>query len=235
MSNYSKYDIAKSLPELSDEDAKAIMEGRVPMAETLETNEVAHELVVKALEDALDSNESAVEQSAQPTERASSSVVQLITGQPWMRMAAALVAGIALASIVSVPRAPIDAPESAAALASTNVAYLEVMRSSGSIDVPVLEVSPSETWLTLIAYPNFADAEQMNIQVERALSTTGAEVSWQTVMEQTTGVGSRDSLVVTVPMASIENGLYRLRMDSVRQADVLERSTMEFRVQLQAE
>lgn len=204
MNDPTEIDIEKSLNELSDEEAIAIMEGRNPAFDEPQLHAAAGRLAREVLK----------EPDEQRTQTdGSGNVVRLIAQQPWMRMAAALLIGVA-ATTVMIDQGRFNAADSNAEIASANVVYLEVFRSSDPGNLPVVEISEDEDWVALVAYPDFSEADQLHVYVERA-SEDGSTVIWQPIVETSLNPGSRDTVVVNVRADLLVPGLYRLRVDSV--------------------
>lgn len=200
MSNPEPIDTGRSLEPLGDEEAIAIMEGRLPAVDRPETDEVALAIARGLLAEAEEPSTGA-------------KVIELFTRQPWMRMAAAMVLGVAVASVMRT-----GPPDQLTGLASSNVTYLETVRSAGPEAVQSIVVG-SEPFVSLIAYPDFKGAERLDVLVERAVtpeqrSPEAARADeWVVVFEKTTsGVSSAETLVVNLATSSLHSGLHRLRV-----------------------
>lgn len=206
MSNPDPTDIGKPLDVPSDEEAVAIMEGRLPAVDMPETDEAALAIARGLL----------AEPDEVSSRGAGGKVVELFARQPWMRMAAAMVLGIAVATLIS---PTLDVARQNSGLASANVIYLDTVRGADSAQLPTIELG-GEPYVTLVAYPDFSDSRQLDVRVERAVGpdespdTAIRRDQWVVVFETTTGVGNADSIVVNVAAAALQPGLHRLRIES---------------------
>jgi len=194
-------DLEAAVSELSDEQAIAIMEGRAPARDTLETDAAVRDLAERLLSEPSDA----------PAARRSG-VIPLVTQQPWMRMAAAMLLGVAVTTLVTT-----GARQSgqATSLASSDVVYLEVYRGAAQ-DLPSVALPEADAWISLVAYPDFTDADSMQVHVERRVGDETPDGSWRSVFEDTIGVGSRDSVVVNLRSGLFQPGEYRLRIEARR-------------------
>lgn len=197
-------DIRISL-EPRDEDDIAVMEGRLPASDQPEDRHSA-----KAILHGVESEPEEAEDVTEPEPRGGN-VVTFPNRQPWMKMAAALMIGMMVTTVVNTR---LQVGDNGAGgdlrVASANVAILEVYRGADDTDLPVVRIT-DDPWITLIAYPDFTDAESLQVYIER--ESTGGE-EWDLVLEQTVGVGTRDSLVLSVPSRDLTRGVHRLRIES---------------------
>jgi hypothetical protein len=210
MKNPDRIDIGTSLTELSDEEAVAIMEGRSRAADDQQLHDAARDLARGVLEE-----------QGSPTSApgGGGNVVQLIVRQPWMRIAAAVVVGVGLGTLV---RAPMEVANlsPATSVASANVVYLETTRSADPADVPTVKLIDGEPWVSFVAYPDFEGAEQLNVEIDRARTPQDQPLAavrsgeWEIVVSTAAGIGTKDSVVVTVDSALLISGYYRLRIVS---------------------
>lgn len=208
MSNPDSIDTGRSLDVLDDDEAIAIMEGRLPPADGPETDAAAL-AIVRGLLDEPDATPVAGGPGG------GGKVVELFARQPWMRMAAALVFGVVLATVFKLP----GEPGQGAGLASGNVLYLETVRGVVDTTVPLVTVG-SDGYATLITYPGFGAASGVTVHVERAAAAGAPPAAalradrWLPVLETTAGIGAEDTVVVNVAAAALQPGLHRLRIES---------------------
>jgi hypothetical protein len=209
MSNRYPSDIGRSLDVPSDEEALDIMEGRLPAEDVRETDEAALAIARGLLTE-----------PDEASARGGGRMVELFTRQPWMRMAAAMVFGVAVATLMS--PAGEDGGRGAG-LASANVIYLDTVRGVDPAYVPTIELG-DEPYVTLVAYPDFRETQRLGVHVERVaapgepLDAAIRADQWVTVFEATTGVGNADSVVVNVSADALQPGLHRLRIESASAA-----------------
>ncbi len=215
MTSPSSQDIRASLTELGDEEAIDIMEGRVLPSEEA-VDQAAQQFARRLLAEP-DST------PAEQVERAT--VVQLINRQPWMRMAAALMLGVLISSMLTTRT---QFPDAGSSMASANVVYLEVVRSA-STEVPEV-ARDGEPWVTLFAYPDFPEAELYRVYVERAQGSEQQPASWLAVLEQRIPAGTRESLVVNLRSEDLEAGTYRLRIEAESEGVWLGSTNLPFRI-----
>jgi hypothetical protein len=209
MKNPDRLYVEKSLTELSDEQAVAIMEGRDPALDEPQLDDAARQFVRGILE----------EPNAPSSETGGGgNVVQLIVRQPWMKLAAAVMLGVGLSTLVRVPMQVADlTPDSS--VASANGVYLETTRSAAA-DVPTIEIIDGEPWISFVAYPDFEGAQLLRLRVERARNQEGQSLAtirsgeWEVLVDAEAGLGTRDSVVVTVDADLLAPGYHRLSIVS---------------------
>ncbi len=193
MDERKKPDVEEAFVELTDEQAIAVMEGRVPAQDSERVEEAARVFVDTLMKEETRS------------ESAGGEVVQLFARQPWLRMAASVVFGVAV-TVLILGRGQPPTPTGSA---TANVFYLEVLR--GSNDVTNISIKDSDQLVSLIAYPHFGDAEALSVRVEReAGSQQGSE--WETILQEKIPSGLQDAVVVNVPARKLSAGDYRLRV-----------------------
>lgn len=225
MSNPNRDDIERSLVhEMKDEEALDIMEGRRPISEHPNVDLSARDLARELLK----------EPAAQgKTGGGSADVVVLFKKQPWMRMAAALLLGVAVTTFVDTGIHTANVTETPpSSLATANVVYLEVMRGAGKADAPTVRIG-KESWVSFLLYPDFTDADILRIFVERSISDRQQMDTWTLVLEDVTGVGGQDSLVVNVSSKLLQPGIHRLRVDSEKDGQVVRSMDLQFSVEHQ--
>jgi len=218
MTNPDPAEIGKSLKDLGDEEAIAIMEGRIPAEDRAGVDDAAHDVAQALL--------------AEPTgddhvASGEGKVVELFSRQPWMKMAAAMVFGVFVATLFDSP--VLDSSDEDSGIASANVVFLEVYRSTSVSDPPVIRISDDEPWVTLIGYPDFTDADLLRIYIERAVGL-GPENEWSPILEKVTSVGTQDSVVVNIQSGLLSTGLYRLRIESESNRNLVDSNRLEFRI-----
>ena len=209
MTNIKTLDIIKSLEMLSDDEAIAIMEDRAPSSDLPETDQAALSFTQRLLDD---SNNVEDIHSAQ-----NDNVVEYFTRQqPWMKMAAALMLGVLISTLVDTG---MRTGESGFSSTSANVVFLETTRSVNTSDLPVVSISGEDPWITLIAYPDFTEADLLRVFVERAQEVGAGSPGqqgqrWAVILEQTSSIGTQDSIVVNVNSKLFTAGVHRLRIES---------------------
>lgn len=204
------------LRELTDDEATAVMEGRLPAADSQSVDEAALRLAERLLDDP----------NGEPKRSGVSRVVRLATAQPWMQMAASFVVGVLMTVVVIIPGE--FTRGGASSVASTNVVYLELSRSANPRDLPVVRVEPREPWVSLVAYPQFADADLLDVFVERAYDDGADPARWTPLFEDVVGVGTQDSVVVNIPSSMLSTGTHRLRIESRRDGETLDSLVLPF-------
>jgi len=235
MSSPDRNDIERSLAdEMTDEEAVEIMEGRVPTSERPDIQSGALAIARRLLAEevgALSEQPSTEPIAFERTGDRSSSVVELVKRQPWMRMAAALLLGVAVTTGVNVELQPTGAKGTpSTTVASTNVIYLESTRGADVSDVPPVTLG-AEPWVSLLVYPDFGNADLLHVYVERAIGQGPGPEGWSLVLEETTGAGLQDAMVVNVPAALLRPGLHRLRIETERDAQKVGSMSLPFRVE----
>jgi hypothetical protein len=193
-----------ALFELDDEQALAIMEGRSPAVDETATDQAARQLAERLLRES---------ESEPASDVSGGNVVRLFANQPWMRMAAAMLLGILVTSLVTTR---MEQTGRDSALASTDVVYLEVYRGAAAEDLPEVEMPLADRWISFVAYPDFTDADSLRVHIERKQTDLGGESIWRTVYTDTLDAGLRDSVVINVRSGLFEPGEYRLRVESQR-------------------
>ena len=128
---------------------------------------------------------------------------------------------------------PLQVADTGTGSASASVVYLEVMRSSDVTDLPVIEVSDSEHWVSLVAYPDFSAADQLRVTVERASGSEPDSDTWEVVLEDTIGTGLQDTVVVNVRTELLVPAVHRLRIESMQEGVATNTLTSMFRVSQQ--
>lgn len=213
MSNPNRLDIEASLLDLSDDDAVSVMEGRLPSSDSPAVDEAAAALAKGLL--------------AEPDTRSSSGsgVVRFVSRQPWMRMAAAVVLGIAIANVLTPTDITMSPAGPSAAVTSSNVLFLEAVRGSDT-DLPQITLAGDSDWITLIAFPSSIAADSYRVRLERTTDLAVAQL-----FEDTVGAGNDDSIVVNIPASTIEAGEYRLHVDSVIRGGIADSTVLGFQVQ----
>jgi hypothetical protein len=190
-------DRGRSFDPLSEDDAIAIMEGREPAEDHPDLNQDAL-LIAQGL----------------LSERERGGVMPFVAPfaarQPWMKMAAAMVLGVLVSTLVTVD---IDV-NGGSGIASSSVVYLETYRGADSAELPVVRIGTDDPWLTLVAYPDHTNAQQLRISVERAVGETTSDDAWTQVLGTNTGTGNKDAVAVSVPAELLTPGTYRLLIEA---------------------
>jgi len=179
---------------MSDREAIDIMEGRAPAHDSPQMEQEAIAIAEGLRDEDLDED----------ADKGGAGVPQ-----PLLKMAAALLLGVIITSAVTVPTLQTTAERQGV---STNVFVLETYRGAANDSLQTVSLAAADPWITLIAYPDTIGAERLRIFVERA--ATEETLDWVVIMEDDAGVGTEDSVVVTVPAALFQAGIHRLRIDS---------------------
>lgn len=216
MTNPNHAEVRKSFGLPGDEEAIAIMEGRLPASDLPETHDQAAALARGLLDEKV-----GVEEPRH------GNVLELITRQPWMRMAAALVLGVSVSTLVTTRMQVAEEPGSS--VASANVVVLEVYRSVET-EIPVVRVAEDEPWVSLVAYPDFDDADRIRVYVERAAGDAQLPQRWLPILEETVGVGTQDSIMVSIPSNALGSGFHRLRIESESNGTAVGTTSLQFQV-----
>ncbi len=187
----------RSFDPLSEDAAIAIMEGREPAEDHPDLNQDAL-LIAQGL----------------LSERERGGVMPFVAPfaarQPWMKMAAAMVLGVLVSTLVTVD---IDV-NGGSGIASSSVVYLETYRGADSAELPVVRIGTDDPWLTLVAYPDHTNAQQLQISVERAVGEATSDDTWTQVLGTNTGTGNKDAVAVSVPAELLTPGTYRLLIEA---------------------
>lgn len=207
--------------EPRDEDDIAVMEGRLPASDQPEDWHSAN-----AIRHGVESEPEQPE-DATAAKPGGGNVVTFPNRQPWMKMAAALMVGMMVTTLVNTRLQVGDSGGGSSGVASANVATLDVYRGTENADLPVVRIT-DDPWITLIAYPDFTDAESLRVYIER--ESTGGE-EWDLVLEQTVGVGTRDSMVLSIPSRDLARGVHRLRIESDVDDRRISTTTVKFSVE----
>ena len=191
-------DIHKELDTMDDEEAIAVLEGRLPAQDS-----PAEQNAARMIADGLLAERDLQGGGFQDTE----------TSQPWMKMAAALMMGVLVTSVFTVPT---QVAERSSGTATANVVFLDTFRGSDDSMLPVVNIGEADSVVSLIAYPDFTDAQSLMVQIEQAPSDfvigsqTSDDTSWETIFSERTDIGTQDSVVVNVSSDLLEPGIYRL-------------------------
>ncbi len=218
--------IRKAFGPLSEQEALDVMEGRQPAADEPEVEAAAAAIFEGLLDDP--------ELELEPEDRVPpSGSAQALPAQPWMKMAASLLIGVLLSGIVG-SQLPTDsgAPEYGA---TTDVITLTRLRSGGVDELDTIARPAAGTTVSLIAYPAFIDADEVQIALLRQQPSPAGdpppqEPRWSSVFEQTMGPGTRDSVVVVVASEVLVPGIYKLRIESIRDGNTTAAEDLPFRV-----
>jgi hypothetical protein len=80
--------------------------------------------------------------------------------------------------------------------------------------LPVVRIGADDPWLTLVAYPDHTNAQQLQISVERAVGEATSDDAWTQVLGTNTGTGNKDAVAVSVPAELLTPGTYRLLIEA---------------------
>jgi hypothetical protein len=132
-----------------------------------------------------------------------------------LSMAASAVLAIGATLLVTQTLETVDV---STGLASSNVVYLETLRSGDISGLPTVNVGGPNDWITLVAYPAYDDFAEFRIRVERlaggeAQLNDPDSATWTIVWESQAGTGNRDSLVINLKSELLSVGTYRLHVE----------------------
>ena len=201
-------DIRESLVgPMSDEEAIAIMSGAIPASDPPEVDVAARQIFHGLLAE---------------------TAVPAPVRQPWMKMAAALMVGVLVTTLVNTRIQVADSGlDGVPSIASANVTYLEVTRSANAATLNVISIT-DEPWVTLLADFDFPDAQRLHIYVERAVESGG---EWEIILEQAAGVPTQGLLAVRLESDLLASGVHRLRIESEAAGQPLATIIVSFRVE----
>jgi hypothetical protein len=134
----------------------------------------------------------------------------------WLANAASLTAGVGLTLLAL--QFGGDDPQTPGTV-SASVHYLETVRSA-TPQLAAVEVQPDEAWITLIADAGYTDVDALNVRIAAYIGEPDGvfhaeETAWQTVWQQRSPPGNRDSLAITLPSTDLPAGIYRLTVEGV--------------------
>lgn len=142
-----------------------------------------------------------------------------LPGVSWLANAASLTAGVGL-TLLALQFGGGDDPQTpGTGTVSASVHYLETVRSS-TPQLLAVDMQPDEAWITLIAYPDYTDVDALDIRIAAYSGDPDGlfraeETAWQTVWQQRSPPGNRDSLAITLPSTDLPPGIYRLTVEGV--------------------